>query len=315
MIASAWLGLALIHRNPPVREAASPVPTATGPVADDFAPIGVIKAQAIKAVQAGTYTAHCGDNANGHYNSDNVVVAPGVTNAAHHLHDYVGNTTASGASTDQSLAAGPTTCQDQGDHSVYAWPVLRDLTSETTPERYPGELASDRNVGVVLRPEVSLVYSGNRYSPVTAMPEFLRMITGDAHALTSGGREERAAFTCRGYTNRITLAKYPLCPGGKGLTRIEEFPSCWDGKNTDSANHRTHVVFPDSAGRCPAKTVAIPKLTMTLTYDVPPGRSYALDTFPDQLHKPITDHADFISVMSKASMARVVECINSGRAC
>lgn len=42
------------------------------------------------------------------------------------------------------------------------------------------------------------------------------------------------------------------CPTG---LRIEiMFPSCWDGKNLDSKNHRSHVAYPDlvNSGSCPA---------------------------------------------------------------
>ncbi|GAA3392666.1 DUF1996 domain-containing protein [Cryptosporangium minutisporangium] len=264
---------------------------------------------------SGTYTARCGSNQEGHYNSDNVIVSPGVPNGAHHLHDYVGNTSTSAASTDRSLAAAPTTCRDPGDRSAYYWPVLRDLVDPRTQARFPGESESDRNVGLVLRPAVSMVYSGNPFAPVTAMPRFLRVVTGNAKALTAGGRNARARWTCRGFADRVTADRYPLCPAGRGLTRILEFPSCWDGRNTDSANHRTHVVFPDARGACPPGTAAVPKLTITLTYDVPAGASFAIDSFPDQRRAATTDHADFVNVMVPGSMARLVGCLNAGRRC
>ena len=46
----------------------------------------------------GTFTSQCGRNADGaHRNSDNFITSPGVTNAAHHMHDYVGNTSTDGS--------------------------------------------------------------------------------------------------------------------------------------------------------------------------------------------------------------------------
>jgi hypothetical protein len=42
---------------------------------------------------------------------------------------------------------------------------------------------------------------------------------------------------------------------------------------------------------------------------------FAVDGFPDQLHNPITDHNDFINVMSDRLMNHVVRCINTGRRC
>jgi hypothetical protein len=105
-----------------------------------------------------------------------------------------------------------------------------------------------------------------------------------------------------------------LCADG-GVQRILEFPSCWDGVNLDSGNHRTHVVFPEDDGGCPAGTQAVPRLRITLTYSVPSGRSFALDSFPEQKHNPITDHGDFANVMPERLMALAIDCINSGRDC
>ncbi|SHN76090.1 DUF1996 domain-containing protein [Cryptosporangium aurantiacum] len=310
-------GIAGTEDRPAPRRAspAAPAHDRPGPVTADF--VAIEKVPRVRAAPApdGTLTAQCGSNEDGHYNSDNMIVTPGITNGAHHLHDYVGNTTTSAASTDRSLAAAPTTCRDRGDRSAYYWPVLRDLVDATKQARFPGEQESDRNVGLVLRPTASLVFSGNPFAPVVAPPQFLRVITGDAKAVTGGGRNAHARFTCRGFTDRVTTDRYPLCPDGRGLTRILEFPSCWDGRNTDSANHRTHVVFPDARGACRAGTVPIPKLTITLTYDVPVGASFAIDSFPDQRRAPLTDHADFVNVRTPASTDRLVDCLNAGRRC
>ena len=119
---------------------------------------------------------------------------------------------------------------------------------------------------------------------------------------------------CSGFPDRTTT-KYPLCPSKQQVQRILDFPSCWDGKTTDSANHRTHVVFPDERGACPRGTRAIPQLRMILSYVVPPGRSFAIDSFPEQLHDPSTDHADFANVMSRRLASQVASCVNSDRRC
>lgn len=256
----------------------------------------------------GSFVSACGTNRNGHNNPDNFIVAPGVRNGAHHLHDYVGNLSTDAFSTDQSLAAAGTTCRF-GDRSTYFWPVLRDRKVDDNL----GD--QDGNVGRVLRPRsVTLQFRGNPVSRVTAMPRFLRLITGDAKAATNGGANARAQWSCTGFTNRVTT-QYPLCPRFSQVVRILDFPSCWDGQNTDSANHRTHVVFPGQGGACPQGTRAVPQLRMILTYTVPQGPSYALDAFPEQRHNPVTDHADFANVMPDRLMAFAVGCINRGRRC
>ncbi|MFG1922498.1 DUF1996 domain-containing protein [Cryptosporangium sp. NPDC048952] len=308
MIVGGTVGLRL------ARTAHEPAPTPHAAQAPDYVPIEDVTPSRTPKPRK-SYTARCGNNDEGHYNSDNFIVSPGIRNGAHHLHDYVGNTDSSAASTDQSLAAAGTTCQDRGDTSAYFWPVLRDRTDVAGQRRVPGEDPKDDNVGRVLRPDVTLRFEGNPHAPVVAPPTFLRILTGDAKAVTNGSANARASYTCVGFEDRVTTVAYPLCPLGRGLTRVLEFPSCWDGRNTDSANHRAHMAFPDTAGRCRTNTVPVPKLTMTLVYDVPTGPSFAIDTFPDQGHAPVTDHADFVNLRTEASTRHLLTCLNTNRAC
>ncbi|MBA9006656.1 DUF1996 domain-containing protein [Thermomonospora cellulosilytica] len=291
-----------------------------GPDEDDFVDIrsvqpNVDRPRFRRGGSRGSFTSRCGRNENGHFNSDNFIVAPGVANGAHHTHDYVGNLSTDGFSTDESLAAAGTTCA-RGDRSTYFWPVLRLRGQEdTTPQAE--QSARDGNVGRILTPaSVSLRFQGNPRSRVTAMPRFLRVITGDAKSVTNGPGNARAQWTCTGFTDRVLTDKYPLCPDGSRVMRILDFPSCWDGENVDSANHRTHIVFPEENGECPDGTRAVPQLRMTITYNVPnEPLAFALDSFPEERHAPITDHADFENVMPDRLMRFAVDCINQGRNC
>jgi outer membrane biosynthesis protein TonB len=284
-----------------------------GPFPGDFVNIRKVPqsrgdARVSRNGSAGTFVSSCGTNGNKHNNPANFIVAPGNANGAHHLHDYVGNLSADGNSTNESLKAAGTTCR-AGDQSTYYWPVVRSRVSGGPDAENP------HNVGTVLRPSsATLQFRGNAKSKVVAAPEFIRIVTGDAKAATNGPTNANAKWGCTGFNNRFTT-KYPLCPRGSQVSRTLDFPSCWDGVNTDSANHRTHVLFPDKSGACPAGTQAIPQLRMTLTFRVPPGKVYAVDAFPEQLHNPVTDHGDFVNVMPVALMDRAVTCINSGRRC
>ncbi len=261
----------------------------------------------------GAFVSLCGLNENGHRNPDNFIVAPGVSNGAHHVHDYVGNKSTDGFSTDRSLAPAGTTCKGD-DRSAYFWPVLRYRTKAGDDADEPGG-GKDGNIGTILRPaSVQLEFRGNARDKVRAMPRFLRVITGDAKAGTNGPANARASWTCTGFEDRTTT-KYPVCPQGSSVVRTLDFASCWDGKNTDSANHRAHIVFPKGDGSCWQKTVAVPQLRMTLTYDVPPRSVISVDAFPEQKHNPITDHADFTNVMPDRLMRLAVDCINGGRRC
>ncbi|MEU5612509.1 DUF1996 domain-containing protein [Streptomyces sparsogenes] len=293
----------------------------TGPQRSDFVDIRKVRPNVknprVRATGSkGTFSSRCGRNENKHFNSDNVIVAPGVSNGAHHMHDYVGNLKTDAFASNEVLASAGTTCTN-GDRSTHYWPVLRlrDGTKEADAGAPGG--GTEGNIGRILRPaSVRIGFRGNPVSKVVAMPRFLRVITGDAKAFTNGTANANASWSCTGFEDRQLKDKYPLCPKGSNVVRTFTFQSCWDGKNADSANHRTHVAFARADGSCPQGFRAIPQLVQRITYKVAPGaRNIAVDSFPEQLHKPVTDHGDFINVMSSKLMKQAVNCINSGRRC
>jgi hypothetical protein len=286
-----------------------------GPTPDDFVDITKVGNNAQQqGGSTGTFASQCGTVSQGH-NSDNVIVAPGVANGAHHMHDYVGNQKVDANSTNDSLASQGTTCGN-GDQSAYYWPVLRDRTQQGPDADQQGG-GAEGNIGSILVPDqVDIVFKGNPTSQVVAMPRFLRIITGDAKAQTNGTKNANAHWSCTGFEDKVQLTdKYPICPSGSKVVRNFAFQSCWDGQNIDSADHRSHVAFADANGNCQNGFKAIPQLTMRLVYSVPAAPDFAVDSFPEQAHKPITDHDDFINVMSDQLMNQAVQCINSGQNC
>ncbi|MEV7346660.1 DUF1996 domain-containing protein [Streptomyces sp. NPDC093544] len=328
----------------PGGDAAEPAPPAAGggqggngPVADDFQDITTAQANAQLGVGAngiaangnsgskGTFTTKCGTNGNDNHNTDNVIVAPGVTNGAHHLHDYVGNQNNDAFASDEDLAAADTTCQNQGDKSSYFWPVLRLQDGSQDFDQNNAGGGTEGNVGKILQPtKAQLKFVGNKTSNVVAMPTALRIITGDAKAFINGNANANTNWSCTGFENKVQLEdKYPICPEGSDVVRTTNFQSCWDGQNIDSANHRTHVAFVQADGTCANGFKAIPQLQVRLVYDVPAPtiengqvvNPYAVDSFPENLHKPITDHNDFINFFDTNTMNKVVNCINKNKKC
>ncbi|MGW2296451.1 DUF1996 domain-containing protein [Streptomyces violaceorubidus] len=301
-----------------------------GPVAADYVDIetvepNVVRAPRQKKASTGSFATSCGVNAEGLFNSDNLIAAPGVSNGAHHFHDYVGNQANNALAGDDDLAAGDTSCADQGDKSSYYWPVLRlqNGTAEQDAQSPGGGI--EGNAGEIVTPaEVTLTFEGNERGKVTEMPRLLRIITGDAKAFVNGDTNANASWSCTGFEDRQLKDKYPLCPEGSDVVRTFTFQSCWDGRNIDSANHRTHMAFAAADGGCPEGFRAVPRLVQRVVYDVAApsledgGRAvplFAADSFPEQLHKPVTDHSDFINVFDEDLMREMAECINSGRTC
>ncbi|MFH7597280.1 DUF1996 domain-containing protein [Streptomyces racemochromogenes] len=261
----------------------------------------------------GRVTVECGRNEEGHWNEDNLVVSPGLRAGAHHTHAYVGNLSTDALSTDASLAGAATSCTG-GDRSVYYWPVLR-RTDRSGSGPHEGA-AGHGNTGEILREaSVRVEFRGNAVGKVVAMPRFLRAITGDAVAYTAGGGAGvRARWGCSGLPDRSTTG-YPRCPAGELVTRTLVFPSCWNGLDTATPDHRSHLAFPAANGVCPQGTFAVPELRLSLAYAVAPGVPLALDSFPEQRHSPLTDHAMFVNVMTDARMGELVACLNEGRDC
>ncbi|BCJ47442.1 hypothetical protein GCM10010168_18000 [Actinoplanes ianthinogenes] len=188
------------------------------------------------------------------------------------------------------------------------------------PDPQGPNLELPNNTGGIVRPASVLIeYRGNPVSKVVPMPKFLRALTGDAKPTSRGPANARATWTCSGFADRLS-DKYPVCPEGRQVQRVQDFPGCWDGKNTDSANHRSHVAFADrKTGACPAGFVAIPQLRITLSYKISRAvqlkGQYALDSFPEENHNPFSDHNDFVNVNSARTMQRIATCINKGKNC
>lgn len=252
---------------------------------------------------ARAYTWSCGRNAEGHRNTANLVVAPGVAGPPHHVHEYVGNLSTDVDSTDDTLAAAATSCPN-GDRSTYYWPVLR--TGARAGESAHGDIAEPV--------AVTLTAFGSPAGPVLATPPLLRGAVGDANTATTPLGQATRSWTCSGTPDR-RADRYPLCRRGQRVVRVFDFPSCWDGRHLDSQNHRAHLVFPTPAGACQPGTFAIPRLRIAVEYPRPDGDRFAIDAFPPQRNAPRTDHAFFVNLMPEPLMAQVVRCLNTGDGC
>lgn len=67
-------------------------------------------------------------------------------------------------------------------------------------------------------------------------------------------------------------AEFPKTPCEGGIRATVIFPSCWDGKNLDSPDHRSHVTYQTGSAlagdKCPAShPVRIPQVMYEIMYD------------------------------------------------
>lgn len=92
---------------------------------------------------------------------------------------------------------------------------------------------------------------------IFAPPKNLRMVAGSPMKRTGDNTLESQAlsYNCinfAGGSPETQAFPQKACP--QGLRTQVFFPSCWDGVNTDSANHKSHMAYPDgmNTGICPS---------------------------------------------------------------
>ena len=104
-----------------------------------------------------------------------------------------------------------------------------------------------------------------------AFPEGFRMIAGDPFARSFGNNSASKAisYSCLGGPNLPETNKMPnfKCPGG--LRAQVFFPSCWNGIDVDTPDHKSHMSYPVgqeyNAGACPPE---FPVHMISIFYEV-----------------------------------------------
>lgn len=247
-----------------------------------------------------------------HMSFDDPIVYPGQPGKAH-LHVFFGNTETNAASTAASIAgSGNSTCMGGTlNRTAYWMPATVDVAKGNR----------------VVRPRILLVYyKRDGKLDVKPLPPGLRMISGDPTA--SGPKADIffAQFSCGG-TGPATFT-IPKCAPGSDLWEHVVFPHCWNGKDLDSPDHRSHMSFgviggvPSMPNGCPAThPVVVPQISLTAIYtlaadDDSSGWRLASDTYSQSIPGGYSLHADWFNGWDPATMdAWVNNCIRKGLNC
>jgi hypothetical protein len=187
-----------------------------------------------------------------HMRHDDPIVHPEHAGSSH-LHVFFGNTGADAFSTAESLlSSGNSTCRGGIINRTAYWvPALLDAGGEP------------------LVPEAAQFYYKSGYYGIAAAaieppPPGLRMVAGDASSHATQG--DIASWSCE--RDGESSASIPRCEPGSRVVMHVEFPQCWNGLDVDSADHRSHMAYPDS-GECPSShPVPIPAITFNIPYRV-----------------------------------------------
>ncbi len=271
-----------------VAAAATAAAAAPTPAASDPAP----GPRRLPALLAGVnFVSVCGFS---HRNRDDLIVFPGQHGVAHD-HTYVGNTSTNGESTLESLRAADTTCRRPGDTAAYWVPTL---LAEGEPVEPLG---------------ATIYYRRHTLAPLRPFPAGLELIAGDPHA-TSPQPRSVTFWSCGADAGVPPSSEPPTCPDagrGAGLRLHVRFPDCWNGRQLDSADHRSHMAY-SVRGRCPSShPVEVPAIAVIVRYPILGGD--ALELSSGGLY---SGHADFVNAWDQGALARLVgSCLNALRHC
>ncbi|EJP68966.1 hypothetical protein HC256_000934 [Beauveria bassiana] len=269
---------------------------------------------------------------------DPIVNPKDVSAHAHSLH---GSSGLSASADGSALKAGKcTSCRVEQDKSAYWTPSLYFQDSDT------GKFELVTQVGGML---AYYLLNGEN---IKAFPDDFRMIAGSnaRRAYTAGNPEQadpdkslwhsmgepkqhileqRAlGFNCLNYDKQAegTLYRHKMpdkayldanCKDGIRLEIM--FPSCWNGKDTDAKDHKSHMAYPDlvMTGTCPeGYETRVPSLMFETIWSVSPYKDRnGRFVFSNGDTEGYAYHADFMMGWDRDFLQQAVEtCVNpSGR--
>lgn len=219
-----------------------------------------------------------------HVAMDDPIVHPGVAGASHQ-HEFFGNTTTDADSTLATLRAGTTTCRIAADTAAYWIPSLFVDGQRVAPLKVNAYYLRARTRGRVV-----------------AFPAGLKLIAGDSMATEAQSRAI-TGWRCAGVAAPLS-ALPSACPAGTDNVLVVRFPGCWNGRDLDSADHKSHLAY--QVGRaCPAGfPVRVPQLSLNVHYHLPSVTGLTLAS-----GSIYSAHADFFNAWNQPVLAALVRAI------
>ncbi|WP_028045326.1 DUF1996 domain-containing protein [Cellulomonas sp. URHE0023] len=230
---------------------------------------------------------------------DDPIVFPGQAGASH-SHTFMGNRSTNAQTTAASLVANGTTtsCTVPQDRSAYWFPTL--LKGGTQ----------------VVSPSAQTIYYKAGildYAKVQPFPAGLRFVVGSMLATQSEFQNAPGhveGFECGNLSFQWDIPAY--CAPGSELNVRYQAPSCWNGVDLDSANHKSHMAYPVN-GECPAGyPVPVPMIEFKLSWPV----SGDMSSVAFASGRGYSFHYDFFNGWDAGVLSALTQhCIDGGLQC
>jgi hypothetical protein len=251
------------------------------------------------AVRVAEFLADCPFS---HRLPDDPIVFPKMPGASH-MHSFFGSVVTNAGTEVGDLINANSNCNPSIDKSSYWIPTFYDNNVPVEPVTgifyYLGEGIRDDLIATT-----------------QPLPLGLRIVAGNAKA-TGPNDNTISRWSCLHAGQVGSSHDFVTCPAGTMLESYLDFPQCWNGRDLDSADHKSHMAYP-VGGACPAShPVAVPKLRQVMRYPVsgnPAG--FRLASGPGY-----TMHGDFFNAWPADEMARrvndcirpIIKCGTNGR--
>lgn len=237
-----------------------------------------------------------------HQLADDPIVYPGQPGAAH-MHQFIGNPSTNAFSDFNSMrAAQPNVkCELHNDTGGYWVPTLY-YPNSTTP---------------VPVKHAFFYYRGP--TGVAQIPQDLKMVAGGSTLNPPKPDMAQRSLSWACSDSGPFYTQPPDCTSLNKTFRAHIlFPSCWNGWQLDSPDHRSHMAYPVN-GKCPSThPVRIPKISFHVVYTLKNGKGTYLSSDHDVPGAPAGTqlHADFWNTWDQTVLQQAVtKCINRNLSC